>query len=335
MDSQVKQFVKEKMAQLQSGEIPRRRPGRPRIHPEGYLYDRKDPNVDPQLSAARAAAGRKGRAVVDARNRKEEWRNKQGAIKQAELEQEVAKLAAELNSCTYRDGTLDRQDTYDFVGFCISVIQEAIWNRKWHDFEDVLERVPNHHPTKEYVNFIGADDVPDDLCRCFPEEYCRSIIKYAKTLPLTDSVSKFAIKALEHFIEWQSVNRVRADADFAAAVDEVKLALPKFKDGSIYKGPLAAEDDIRLAPRTPGPTFEEQIAERAKWEPESQIVQRESLKQKREREDRELEASILRNKAIEDAAKLEQQQRSLLGPTYDVIQEALHPSVFDFTPRKR
>lgn len=329
-----KQFVIERMAKLESGEIQpvRRGPGRPRGENYGKPWTSKANSNDP-VSMARSLAGQKGRAVNQSKLQTEASRKKFGRIKQEAFDAEVAALKEELKTYDYAPG-LDKQDTQEFSEWCIEIIEDCIWKRKWidtHGRRDIVdEEIERSKEDRQYTT-------------AYPELRIGDLLAYATEVlsPERTGLKNLVVRAFEEFIKW-APTQTHADEEFKRAIPQAEKALPKLQAGSIFKAHLLPEDDPRLIIPEPPRPIEEIRAEYRQWElqgreADGMLSRAESLQEAKLRQERELEQAILEQKAEDSRRAMEQQQRALLGQQWDDIQQRLHgddPDIFGSRPTR-
>lgn len=327
----VKDYLKERMAALESGEIPRRGPGRPRKYPEGRKYQSRITPDSDALSIARSEAGKKAQANRQSIIQTEASRKKWGRVRQAELDTELAALDGEMATYQWAEG-MDQADTKEFVQTCALILSDFIWQRKYPQSSDAM-----------WDEF----EVPTEekrVCRGWPEHYMRDLLTMSRYVLARDrpGVQKLMIETATKFLEWAK-DQTNKDSAFEQTIEQVKKSLPKLTDGSIFKGFIAPEDDPRQIPPKPLKSKEDQIAEyqarHRSWEAQGRDIPRiESDLDRRLREDAEHEAAVLAQQEEAVARAIEEQhrqQRELLGGSYQQVQDYLSGNVFGSKPREQ
>lgn len=333
-----KEFVIQRMAQLESGQIPRRGPGRPRGPNYGKPWQSKaDPNNP--LSVARSEAGKKGRAVTQTRHMLEAERKKLGRTFQAEFDKDLEQVKAELINYygTLTDSFVrtrlgGKQDAEELLGSCCTIIEGLGWNRSYYPPEPYESYVDEYEALLAEAHGDPRNIKPESWRSfgAYPEVCADWVIALSRCIKLEELrlLKQLAVRALDSFITFASRQKDhRVLAEIESTVGAVERAIPKVKDGSIYNPP---------PPREPDPVIEDTPQSRRKNTRGVEVQVGETLAENEQRLLLEQEQEILRQKAWQERQAQEreqqEQQRRLLG--FDV-NSILHADIFGATPQRR
>lgn len=343
-----KQYVRQRLAFLADGtiELRKRKVGRPRLHPDGYKYDRKDPNVDPKISALRAEAGRKGAAVVQGRKMLDTERRKYGRIFQERLDKDLDQVKTEITNFNDKQQytrTFEKehatQDAMELVWNCRILLEGMAWDRSYfpappfESFMDEFDALAAETPAGRNV-FIKPEQWHSFGAR--PEICADDIIGLAKhrvnlaELPL---LKRMAIRALQAFLEFAAKQKdERVLAEIASTVPKVEQAIPKVVDGSIYNPPPPPE------PPEPIKSIEEQwreYHERYATYPKGESQPLEPFEQKEDRLQRQAEEEMLHQKQLEHQRQMDLDRLRHFQSLPPEALNVLYPDVFGAVPRRK
>ena len=310
-----KEYVHQGMAELAEHpeQAPARKIGRPRIHPPGWKRDRKDPSVDPKLSALRSAAGKKGAAVIQGRKMFNAERRKYGRMFQQEFDKELEQVNQEIlnrvNAKQYDHQfgrQRDKQNLEELVRSCRVILEGVAWGRTYPESVESLwdehDRLAAEFPAGKNIhiqpeNYRQFNGWPDILA-----EDITDAAKYQINLAELPLLKQLAIRSLETFLDWAQHQKDVVLKEIEKTIPVVERAIPKIVDGSIYNPPPPPE------PPEPIKSFEEQwreYHERYAAYPKGESQPLETFEQKEDRLQRQAEEEMLRQKQLEHQRQMD------------------------------